>query len=140
MAPEPERKITAFEAIGGMEAVDRLVEAFYRHMDELPEARGIRAMHQADLTGTKDVLKRYFCEWLGGPNRYSSERGHPRLRMRHGHFPIGIAERDAWMLCMDGALEEVIPHAGIRAQLRQALANLADWMRNQPEDRPESGD
>lgn len=136
MTSEPERKITAFEAIGGAEAVDRLVEVFYRRMDELPEAQGIRAMHQADLASTKDVLKRYFGEWLGGPKLYSSERGHPRLRMRHMHVAIGSAERDAWMLCMDGALEDVVTDAGVRRQLRQALANLADWMRNVPGDSP----
>ena len=40
-------------------------------MDTQPEARGIRAMHQADLTSTKDVLKRYLGEWMGGPPLYS---------------------------------------------------------------------
>ena len=39
--------LTDFVRIGGAPAVDRLVEAFYRRMDELPEARGIRAMHRA---------------------------------------------------------------------------------------------
>ena len=103
--------LTNFARIGGQPAVDRLVEAFYRRMDLLPEARGIRAMHRADLTATKDVLKRYLGEWLGGPPRYSEERGHPRLRMRHIHLQIGPAERDAWMLCMGGALEEVVADA-----------------------------
>lgn len=119
-----------FEQIGGAAAVDRLVEIFYQRMDTLPEARGIRALHPADLSDTKVVLKKYLTEWLGGPALYSRERGHPRLRMRHLPFPIGIPERDAWLLCMRSALEEVIAVDRLREQLGTALARTADWMRN----------
>jgi hemoglobin len=119
-----------FQSIGGQPAVDRLVDLFYDRMDTLPEARAIRAMHPADLTGIRIVLKKYFAEWLGGPNTYSEERGHPRLRQRHLPFPIGIAERDAWMLCMNGALEEVITDQALREHLSGQLLRLADWMRN----------
>jgi len=45
--------LTNFIRIGGQPAVNRLVDSFYRRMDTLREARGIRAMHQADLTSTK---------------------------------------------------------------------------------------
>ncbi len=125
--------LTNFVRIGGQKAVDRLVEAFYRRMDLLAEAGGIRALHRADLTATKDVLKRYLGEWLGGPPRYSEERGHPRLRKRHIHLQIGPAERDAWMLCMRGALEEVVADAAMRRLLHDAFLKLADWVRNDPE-------
>lgn len=94
-----------FERIGGAVIIDRLVEAFYAKMECLPEARTIRAMHAPDLGPTKDLLKRYLCEWMGGPKLYSVERGHPRLRQRHMHVRIGEAERDAWLLCMRGALD-----------------------------------
>lgn len=68
---------------------------------------------------------------MGGPPLYSQERGHPRLRMRHLGFKIGEAERDAWLACMRGALEEVIADAPLR-ELLEAFFKLADWMRNQP--------
>lgn len=95
MAAEPLSILSPFDQIGGAQTVDRLVEAFYRRMEALPEARTIRALHPPDLAATKEVLKRYLGEWLGGPKAYSQERGHPRLRMRHLGFRIGIAERDA---------------------------------------------
>jgi hemoglobin len=79
-------EISMFERIGGALTIDRLVEGFYRRMDVLPEAKGIRAMHAADLEPTKNVLKRYLCEWMGGPKLYSAEKGHPRLRQRHMGF------------------------------------------------------
>ena len=119
-----------FELIGGQAAVDRIVEGFYRRMDSLAPARRIRELHPADLSASRDVLKRYLAEWLGGPRLYSQERGHPRLRMRHQPFRIGAAERDAWMLCMNGALEEAIASERLHGQLSQSLGKIADWMRN----------
>lgn len=120
-----------FERIGGALAIDRLVEAFYSRMDTLPDARGIRAMHPGDLDHTKKILKRYLAEWTGGPKLYSPEKGHPRLRQRHIGFAIGAGERDAWLLCLGGALNEAVADQDARAELYQALAKLADWMRNQ---------
>jgi hemoglobin len=119
-----------FARIGGSATIDRLVDRFYERMDTLPEAQVIRAMHAADLGLIRDVLKRYLTEWTGGPKLYSVEKGHPRLRQRHIGFAIGDAERDAWMLCMRGALEETIVDAAARQDLDKALSGLADWMRN----------
>lgn len=119
-----------FERIGGSATIDRLVDRFYDRMDTLPEAQVIRAMHAEDLGVIRDVLKRYLTEWTGGPRLYSVEKGHPRLRQRHIGFAIGDAERDAWMLCMRGALEETVTDRAARQDLDTALSGLADWMRN----------
>lgn len=119
-----------YERLGGAPAVERLVDAFYRQMDTRAEARGIRAMHEADLASTKAVLRLYLCEWLGGPKDYSAQRGHPRLRMRHAAFSIGADERDAWLGCMRAALDEIGADASLRDELMQAFFKTADWMRN----------
>jgi len=124
---------TPFMRIGGAEAVDRLVERFYARVDALPEAKPLRAMHARDLSTTKDILKRYLGEWMGGPPRYSELRGHPRLRMRHLGFKIGEAERDLWLMCMRGALDEVVAEPALREELYQAFFKLADWVRNDPD-------
>jgi len=126
-----DEKISMFERIGGLAIVDRLVESFYAKMETLPEARTIRAMHPSDLGPTKQVLKRYLTEWMGGPKLYSVEKGHPRLRQRHLGFAIGEAERDAWLKCMVGALEETIADEDAKQEIYDALAKLANWMRNQ---------
>lgn len=128
--PTLQEPTTAFVRIGGQPAIDALVDAFYRRMDTLPEAKTIRDMHAGDLGSVAEVLKRYLGEWMGGPKLYSEERGHPRLRMRHMRFAIGPAERDAWMACMTGALEEVVDDADLRVQLAQSFYKLADWVRN----------
>jgi hemoglobin len=122
--------LTLYERIGGETAVNRLVESFYSRMDSLADARMIRALHGPDLAPTKAVLKQYLSEWLGGPKLYSAERGQPRLRKSHLHVAIGEAERDAWLLCMRGAMDEVIVDAKTRQEIYASLEKLADWLRN----------
>ncbi|MBB4429822.1 hemoglobin [Bradyrhizobium sp. CIR48] len=119
-----------FERIGGSAMIDALVDRFYDRMDALPEAKIIRAMHADDLGLIRHVLKRYLTEWTGGPRLYTPEKGHPRLRQRHLGFAIGDAERDAWMLCMRGAMEETVTDTAARLELDKAISGLADWMRN----------
>lgn len=116
--------------LGGSAGVVALVEAFYRHMDTRVDARGIRALHATDLGATRKMLVLYLCEWLGGPQTYTAQRGHPRLRMRHAGFAIGVPERDAWLACMDAALSEVATDADLRTTLMAAFFKTADWMRN----------
>jgi len=121
---------TPFESLGGEPVIDALVERFYAQMDARPEACGIRAMHGGNLEPVKFVLKSYLGEWLGGPALYSRDRGHPRLRMRHIRFPIGQAERDAWLACMNAALDATVADAKLRGSVYRAMASLADHMRN----------
>lgn len=121
---------TPYEELGGDAVVRALVDRFYDYMDDLPEAEGIRAMHAADLTVARDRLYWFLTGWLGGPPMYIERRGHPRLRARHLPFPIGEAERDAWMACMDRALGDVVAPGPTRDHVRNALARLADHMRN----------
>lgn len=128
-----------FEIIGGQPTVDRLVDRFYQRMDTLPEAQGIRALHAADLGPMKIVLKKYLGEWLGGPKLYTAERGHPMLRARHLPFTIGAAERDAWLLCMNGALDETVTDEATKAGIRESMTRLADWMRNKSSEPPPTG-
>ncbi len=124
---------THFSRIGGVEPITRLVERFYAHMDSLPEAGVIRALHPADLGPVKEVLVSFLVEWMGGAKDYSAQRGHPRLRMRHMGFPVDAAARDAWMQCMRLAMEETVADAELRNQLEQAFFKTADFIRNQKE-------
>ena len=121
---------TPFALIGGQGTVDRLVDRFYDLMETLPEARVIRALHPRDLGVIREVLKKYLAQWLGGPTAYSDERGHPRLRARHLPFSIGDEERDAWMLCMRQAMQDVVTDEAVRDGILLKLSSLADWMRN----------
>lgn len=122
---------TPYDFIGGELAIRSLVDRFYFYMDILPEAQGIRAIHQPNLTSAKDKLFKFLSGWLGGPNLYIEEYGHPRLRMRHFPFKIGESERDQWMLCMKKALAEIPMDPRLHTNIKNALQQLATHMINQ---------
>lgn len=121
---------TPYSRIGGEPAVRRLVKRFYELMDTLPEAYGIRKLHQADLSSAEEKLFMFLCGWLGGRQLYVEKFGHPRLRARHLPFPIASDQAEQWMLCMRQAMVEVIDDPALRAELEKSLNDLAHHMRN----------
>ena len=123
--------VTPFERIGGEARVHALVERFYDLMSLEPAYAELRAAHGSDLTQARQKLFWFLCGWLGGPNHYIERFGHPRLRMRHMPFAIGIRERDQWVACMGQAMTEVDVPSELRERLQQSFFQTADWMRNQ---------
>jgi hemoglobin len=119
-----------YQRLGGESKLRELVQHFYRHMDELPEAYGIRKMHAENLGGAEDKLFKFLSGWMGGPQLFVQEFGPPFLRARHLPFTIGDDERDQWMLCMQLALNEVVEDATLRGELEAAFAKVASHMRN----------
>jgi len=123
---------TPFEWIGGEERVRALVERFYDLMDIEPAYAELRATHGNTLDSARQKLFWFLCGWLGGPSHYEDRFGHPRLRMRHMPFAIGIRERDQWLACMDQAMGETGVPEGLHGRLRESFFKTADWMRNTP--------
>ncbi len=119
-----------YRMVGGEQGIRKIVDRFYELMDTLPEASAIRALHPADLSNAKSRLFMFLSGWLGGPPLYEERFGHPRLRQKHLPFPIGEAERDAWMLCMTQALEDSIEDTSLRQALTQSFFKTADFLRN----------
>lgn len=124
---------TPYERLGGEAKVRELVDRFYDYMDSLAEAQGIRSLHAKSLRASRNKLFMFLSGWLGGPNLYVEEYGHPRLRRRHLPFSIGQAERDQWMYCMKKALEDIVIDKKLRDELESALWRTADHMRNKAE-------
>ena len=122
---------TPFEWIGGEERVKALTERFYDLMDLEPGYTALRAAHGPNLDNARQRLFWFLCGWLGGPQHYTEQFGHPRLRMRHMPFAIGILERDQWLACMDQAMGETGVPASLRERLKNSFFQTADWMRNQ---------
>lgn len=126
------QEISPYQRLGGEAGVRRLIDRFYDLMDSLPESADIRAMHPASLATSRDKLFKFLSGWLGGPQLYMEAYGQPRLRARHLPFRIDDDARDAWLLCMNRALDEQgIDDPLLLDHLRQSLAKVADHMRNQ---------
>jgi hemoglobin len=122
----------SFRAAGGEAGLRALVEQFYAEMDRLPEARGIRDLHNADLAEVKDKLARFLCGWLGGPKLYQEKFGPISIPMSHAPFAIGSAERDAWLLCMQRAVDAQAFSEEFKAYLMAQFRFPAERVRNRP--------
>lgn len=129
-AVEAPRAATAYEWVGGDAAVRALVDRFYDLMDLDADFPELRAAHGPSLDQARDRLYRFLSGWLGGPDLYVSQFGHPRLRARHMPFSIGIPERDQWVACMGRAMQDVGLDAELQERLLHSFFQTADWMRN----------
>jgi hemoglobin len=96
----------SYNAAGGLTGLTALVDSFYQYMDSLPEAQSIRVMHQSDLTESRKKLTYFLSGWLGGPKLYSKNFGSIAIPKAHRHLPIGRAEVESWILCMQKAVDE----------------------------------
>ena len=121
---------TVHEALGGDPGVRSLVDAFYDLMDQDPAYARLRALHPANMTGSRDKLFWFLCGWSGGPDYFVQRFGHPRLRARHLPYAIGIVERDQWLSCMSRAMQGLELDTSLQQRLMQAFFQTADWMRN----------
>lgn len=92
---------TMYQRAGGRPWFVALVDRFY---DAVAEDPILRPLYSEDLGGARAHLAGFLVQYWGGPDDYSAERGHPRLRQRHVRFAIGPAERDAWFRHMSEAV------------------------------------
>lgn len=122
-----------FHRLGGEAGCRALAEAFYDAMDaDEPE---LARLHELDEDGkvNRGIRERFglfLMQWTGGPSTYQEQHGHPRLRMRHAHFPVNIAMRDAWLRCMAKALDQRGVTGGVRTFLDERFAHVANFLRN----------
>lgn len=129
----PSPSDSPYARIGGSDAVRALVERFYDAMERLePE---LARLHRLDEQGrvsraSRDRFALFLIGWLGGPQDYVAQHGHPRLRMRHVNVAVDDRMRDAWMRSMRIALDESNVAEPLRAWLDVRLGEVADFMKN----------
>lgn len=128
MPPE----LTPYEQLGGREAVIALAQRFYDIMDERePALAKLHPMTDGKIAREpRDRFALFLVGWLGGPDDYVERHGHPRLRMRHGRVAVTLAMRDAWLRCMQAAMDDNQITGPIREFLDGRFAEVADFMRN----------
>lgn len=123
--------VTLFDAVGGMPFFEALVDRFYEGVAADPVL--LRLYPQPDdLAPARHRLTLFLAQYWGGPTDYSDERGHPRLRMRHFPFAIGVEERDRWLEHMRAAVASLDPPAEIATALTDYFDMAAESLRNQP--------
>ncbi|QYG93337.1 globin [Iamia sp. SCSIO 61187] len=129
--PDPSggRLPTVFDAVGGRDFFDRVVDRFYDAVETDPL---LRPLYPEDLTESRRHTAGFFAQyWGGGTVQYSDERGHPRLRMRHMPFAITEAHAAAWLHHMRAALaaEPDLPDE-VRQAMDDHITNAAVMLVN----------
>ncbi|HEY0708364.1 MAG TPA: cyanoglobin [Polyangia bacterium] len=124
---------TPYALVGGRAVVERLAARFYEIMER--DEPALTAVHRQEPAGgiSAEVKQRFglfLVGWLGGPQEYMAQHGHPRLRMRHGRVAIDESLRDAWVRCMTKAMDDCAITGPARAFLDQRFAEVADFLRN----------
>ncbi|MBZ4413880.1 cyanoglobin [Myxococcus sp. XM-1-1-1] len=129
----PSLEDTPYQRLGGADAAMALAGAFYDAMDAHEPA--LAKLHELDAEGrvnpgTRERFGLFLMGWLGGPQHYAERHGHPRLRMRHGHVPVDLSMRDAWLRAMQRAMDARGVTGGLRRFLDERFAQVADFLRN----------
>ncbi|MFF4847237.1 globin [Streptomyces sp. NPDC001194] len=119
---------TFYEQVGGEETFRRLVRRFYEGVAEDPLLRPMYP--EGDLGPAEERFALFLMQYWGGPNTYSENRGHPRLRMRHAPFQVDAAAHDAWLGHMRVAVDELALAPELEAQLWRYLTYAAASMVN----------
>lgn len=121
---------TLYEKIGGAEKVRQLVEAFYPRVQAHPL---LKPLFPEDIRPVMEKQYMFLTQFLGGPPLYTEKYGHPMLRARHLPFPITPSRANAWLECMDQAMDEAGITGPEREEFWARLVIAAHHMINQPE-------
>ncbi|MFQ6372562.1 group II truncated hemoglobin [Shewanella sp. YIC-542] len=120
----------AYDIIGGDKTIRAIAKHFYQEMRQREDTRQLLAIHPHPLAQSEQKLYEFLSGWLGGPQLFQQKYGNPMLRARHMNFAIDENMRDQWLLCMKAALKTAVPQAEHQQVIYQAIAQLADHMRN----------
>lgn len=122
-----QKPILPYDEIGA-EKLHLLVDTFYGNVAKHPL---LIPIFPNDLSETARKQKQFLTQYLGGPNLYTEEHGHPMMKMRHNPFPITPERAQAWLSCMRDAMDKVGLEGKVRDLFYRRLELTANHMVNQ---------
>lgn len=111
----------------GPENLKQLVDTFY---DLVFNDSTISHLFTTDQSTIRDKQYRFLTQFLGGPQLYTSEFGHPRMRMRHAPHAIDEAARIEWLRCMKQAISTMDFDPELGEALYNCFPRVAAHMQN----------
>ncbi len=115
-----------FDKIGA-DNINLLVEHFY---DNVFESSIIAPLFKTDKEEIKRKQFLFLTQFLGGPQLYSQEFGHPRMKMRHLPHAIDEVAKNEWLRCMRLAVDSLPISNQLKDELFAAFPKLAEHMMN----------
>ncbi|GAA4125584.1 group 2 truncated hemoglobin GlbO [Knoellia locipacati] len=120
-----------YDEVGGAPTFEKLVHEFYRGV---AQDEPLRALYpEEDLGPAERRLRMFLEQYFGGPNAYTQERGHPRLRMRHAPYPVTLDMRDRWMRHMLAAMDTLDLDEGHAEAMKDYFLRAAHMLVNTDE-------
>lgn len=120
-----------YEAAGGAETIDRLVDEFYTRVAADPL---LSPLFPEDFSLIRRKQKAFLSQFFGGPAKYAEEFGAPMMRYRHLRFAITPVHATAWLRCMSDAMDTVGLAGELRRVMFERLTLTAGHMVNTPPD------
>lgn len=117
------------QAVGGLEGLQKLVETFYRIMENTPEYRPLFDMHPANTKLTIEKLVSFLSGWMGGERLYAKKFGPISLPQAHAHLVVTEKEKAMWLNCMSDALDDCHYPEDLKAYLLTQLHFPAERIR-----------
>lgn len=121
------KPILPYDEIGA-EKLSQLIDVFYGNVAKHPK---LKPIFPDDLTEIARKQKQFLTQYLGGPNLYTEEHGHPAMKMRHNPFPITPERAVAWLECMRDAMDKTDLDEKFRYNFYRRLELTANHMVNQ---------
>jgi len=115
-------RTSTYDLIGGAETIRRLVEAFYPKVLKDPV---IGPLFPEDIEPVIEKQFLFLTQFFGGPDLYTQQNGHPMMRARHMPFPITEKHAQAWLGCMQQALQELELSSEVQTHVLERLSGPA---------------
>lgn len=103
---------TIYQQLGESAGLRSIIETFYGKVVQEPL---LAPLFPEDIQPVIERQHQFLTQFFGGPTLYSDLHGHPMMRARHMRFPVTNERADAWLACMNAALQE----SGVEDELRE---------------------
>lgn len=111
----------------GEDQIRKLTHYFYQ---EVSKNLKLRSLYPADFSPAENRLFLFLLQVFGGPQTYSEQRGHPRLKVRHFDWEIDESMRDHWLNSMSTAMDKLDLDPNIREQMMGYFIKVANHLIN----------
>lgn len=120
-----------FQSIYELIGEDKIQQLCHYFYEEVAKNQSLRKLYpEEDLRPAERRLFLFLLQVFGGPQTYSEERGHPRLRMRHLDWKIDASMRDQWLNAMLTALDKINPEQNAKELMMEYFIKVANHMIN----------
>ncbi|MBN3584634.1 cyanoglobin [Algoriphagus aestuarii] len=118
---------SVYELIGE-DQIRQLTHLFYSEVKKNDALR--RLYPEENLEPAEERLYLFLLQVFGGPQTYSEQRGHPRLRMRHLTWKIDATMRNHWLNAMMKALDQLSLDPNVKELMLGYFIKVANHMIN----------